>query len=304
MDIRQAILKTLCFFDLFDYPLTLKEIHFYLWQNSSNLEKVRNNIRKMIGKEISRKGEFYFLKGRKGIVKTRRERETISKKKWKKAKRIIILLRIVPFIKGVAITQSLAIGNTKENSDADLLIIASPGKIWIVRAFVNLILDIFRKRNPKNKNRICPSFFLTSKNLNIKEVSLKPLDIYLAYWVKTIKPIFGSHFFYEFDAHNLWAYNFLPNAEPEFRNQVLINPIFWLKQKLLELLLWPFSKRLEKLLKDKQLKIIEKNKKKLVKSPSIITTEQMIKIHYNDKRKFYLNEWQKKIESLKEKTKV
>jgi len=304
MDIKEAILKTVCFFDSLNFPLTLREINFYLWQNAASLEETRKNLRKMIGKELSRKGEYYFLKGQEDLVKTRRGREKISKKKWKKAKRIINLLRVIPFIKGVAVTQNLALKNCKESSDADLLIITSPGKIWITRAFVNLILDIFRKRNPKNKNRICPSFFITSNNLNIKDIALKPLDIYLVYWIKSLKPVFGSHFFYEFDAYNFWAYKSLPNAEPDFKNQLVFNPIFRILQKFLEILIWPFSKKLENFLKTKQLKIIDKNKNKLSKSPSIVTTERMIKIHYEDKRKFYLNEWQKKTETLKEKIKI
>lgn len=296
-EIKNSIFKTVSYFDLFDYPLTLEEINFYLWKDQASLEKVRKNIRKMLGEKLGRKGEFYFLRGSNELVKTRREREKISQKKWKKAKRMISFLRIIPFVRGVAITQNLALGNCKEDSDADLLIITSPGKIWLSRAIINLFLDIFRKRSPKNKNRLCPSFFVTSDDLNIKDITLKPLDIYLVFWIKTLKPIFGPHYFYEFDAKNFWAFEYLPNAEPDFKNQLLPNPIFRLVQKILEILIWPFSKKLNTFLKEKQIKIIEKNKKN-AKNPSIVAADDLIKIHYDDKRKYYQDEWNKKLKGL------
>lgn len=295
MDLKQAILKTICYFDLFDYPLSLKEITDYLWRFDVKEDVIRKTIRKMIGKEISRKGEFYFLKERDGIVKIRRLRLIISEKKLKKAKRILSLLRLVPFVRGIALTQNIAIKNCKEKSDADILIITSRNRVWISRVIVNLILDIFRKRNPKNNNRICPNFFLSLNNLNIQNIALDKEDIYLAYWVKTIKPLFGSFYFNEFNVNNIWATNLVPNKKQNFKNEFLPNPLLRFIQKIIEFIIMPFSSKLNKYLKDKQIKVINKNKRN-AKNPSIITEEDIVKIHYEDKRDYYKKEWIKKIE--------
>jgi len=68
-------------------------------------------------------------------------------------------------------------------------------------------------------------------------------------------------------------------------------------QKILEFILYPFAGKFEKFVKEKQLKIIDKNKK-TAKNPSIISSDEIIKIHYDDKRGYYLHEWESRIEKF------
>ncbi|OIP23429.1 hypothetical protein COX95_02795 [bacterium CG_4_10_14_0_2_um_filter_33_32] len=296
-NIKKSILETISYFDIFDYPLTTEEITNYLWKSPASLDSVRKNIRKMIGNELGRKGEFYFLRNRDEIVKARRERQIISAGKWKKAKRIVGILRIIPFIRGIAVTQSLAINNAKEDSDIDLLIITSPKRIWIARAFTNLLLDLFRKRRPKNKNRICPNFLIVSNKSNIKSVSIEPQDIYLAYWINTTSFLFGKKAARDFINFNSWILELLPNRKTNSVNGLKPNPFYKMTQKILEFILYPFAGKFEKFVKEKQLKIIDKNKK-TAKNPSIISSDEIIKIHYDDKRGYYLHEWESRIEKF------
>lgn len=293
MEIKNAILKTICYFDTRDYPLKIEEIHSYLWGVKTSIEETKKTLFEMIGKGLTESEGFYFLKNREEIVKTRKTREKISDEKLKDTKSILNLLRTVPFLRGVAIIQSLAFNNCKEGSDIDIFIITSPGKIWIVRAMVNILLDIFRRRG-KVKNAICPSFYLTYDKLSVENISLKPQDPDFVYIFNNFKPVFGEKHFTKFLEENLWLNNCLPNSKNNLKDSSSLNPIYWVIKKTFEVLLLPFSKIINTKLKNKQIKIINKNVKAYAKNPSIITNDFIIKTHYNDKRIFYSKEWQKK----------
>ena len=155
--LQKSILSTIAYYDSLDYPLTSFEVFKYLinplhiasfyWDSVSesklfepvelgrfssitlfNIRKIleSNELKKFIGE----KNGFYSLKGREEIIRTRIDRQKIADQKWKKAKKIIKLLQIVPYLKMVAVSGSLALNNTREESDFDLLIVAKSKRIW------------------------------------------------------------------------------------------------------------------------------------------------------------------------------
>ena len=95
-ELKKNILKTLVWFDLFDYPLTASEIWRYLLNTdfkelSTDIRKQESEIKIILDKlirevKIGQKDEFYFLKNRQEIVGIRKQRQKISLKKLKKPK--------------------------------------------------------------------------------------------------------------------------------------------------------------------------------------------------------------------------
>ena len=92
---EKAIIATLCYHDLFEYPLKKDEIWKYLikLQNSRNpkLQKLSNKFKTILRglveeKKIGKKKKYYFLKRRERIVGVRIKREEYSKEKIKIAK--------------------------------------------------------------------------------------------------------------------------------------------------------------------------------------------------------------------------
>ncbi len=71
---EKAILRTLIYADIFDYPLTIKEIGKYLIRFKIQSRSDRDKITVKDLKFIKYKNSFYYLTGRKNIVNTRRER--------------------------------------------------------------------------------------------------------------------------------------------------------------------------------------------------------------------------------------
>ena len=114
--LENAILETLAYSDIFDYPLTVAEIYKYL-VISGTREEIENCIVKM--NQVNCKNNFYFLTGRDEIVNTRQSREKKSQRIYKRAKFYGNILGIFPFVRMVGLTGSLAMQNLTQEIDMD-----------------------------------------------------------------------------------------------------------------------------------------------------------------------------------------
>ena len=86
LSLADAILRTVCYADIFDYPLTLPEIRKYLIGAKYSQGKERELKKKADSiPQISRKSDFYFLKGKDVIVNYRKRREYFSSQKMIKS---------------------------------------------------------------------------------------------------------------------------------------------------------------------------------------------------------------------------
>ena len=81
------------------------------------------------------------------------------------------LLRLVPFLRFVALNGSVATGTENEKSDLDFLIIARPGRLYTARAFaifwIGLTLWRRHGRDPNPAGKICLNCFLSGNNPDI-----------------------------------------------------------------------------------------------------------------------------------------
>ena len=161
----QAILKTLAYFDIFDYPLTLVEIWKWLYvenNRSASLSEVRQSLAQLAGR-VETKNGFWFLPGRSGIIQTRLERYSIAEEKFKKLLKVVKVLRRIPFIKMIAVCNRLAYSNTDEKGDIDLFIITEKNRLWLTRLLAVGWLKLNKQRPmPGNKkDAIDTNFFLS-----------------------------------------------------------------------------------------------------------------------------------------------
>ena len=75
----RAILQTVVYADVFDYPLYAAEIHRYLTGVHASLEAVAERLECLVPARLQRSGEAYFLPGRGEIVTRRAHREQIAR---------------------------------------------------------------------------------------------------------------------------------------------------------------------------------------------------------------------------------
>ena len=222
--LTKAILKTVAYADIFNYPLTATEIHRWLINKQAIERSVLeaqlrgrtlkgssdiSHVRTQKGR-IQKTKSYYHLKGRQSIVKTRLNRRRFSQLKYKKAHKITRFLRFIPTIKLVAVTGALAMKNSDSNDDIDLMIITKANRLWLTRLFTTLVIFPHLRRGHKIKNRTCLNLWLDETALAIPKASQ---NLYTAHEVYQIKPIFDKDNTYKrFLSENSWSKDYLPNA--------------------------------------------------------------------------------------------
>lgn len=290
--LQKSILSIIAYFNLFDYPLTSTEVWKYLWQSEkvptffeviSELEKLEKE-----GRVASGNG-FYFLSGHEALIKTRNLRHVIAYRKWRRALRVVRVLRWFPFIRMIAVANTLAYDNADEGSDIDLFIATKAGRVWTTRFFVVLFLQLFglRPNEKTRRDKICACFFVDEDHLDVANLALpgEP-DVYLHYWIATLWPVFvpepveGQPSIYEkfFDA-NKWIRKNAPNIHaiiPNMFRRVDATPQWrWA--------LFPesFYRRLQ------ERRFPDVIRTRLNKDTTVIANDHVLKFHTHDRREEY-----------------
>ncbi len=258
MDSREiAILKTLLYSNLFDYPLQEEELYNFLIAkkiNKSEFSKVLKNARIPINENDG----FFFLKGNKKIVSIRKTREKFSLEKLNKAKKIIKWLSLIPTIKLIGISGTLAMRNCEKDDDIDIFVISKNGLAWTTRFLTAIILigfGVYRNKNSRrHKDKICLNLVLDED-----EMFFEQQDLFTAHEIVQLLPIFERDGIYKkFISKNGWVKKFLPNVyvehQPIYKKQnsnfnklfILICKIMFLEKILRRLQLFYMRKSITK----------------------------------------------------------
>lgn len=210
-NLSQSVFHTLAYADVFDYPLTAGEVHRYLTCAGATKEEVLQAL----GDEhqFARVGDYFTLRGREHIVEIRRHRGEIAARLWTQAIRYGRMISMLPFVRMVAVTGSLAMDNTDEGKDIDFMIVTEPGRLWTARAISLLMARIASLTGVS----LCPNYLVTTNALQLPERSL-----YVAHEVAQMVPLSGLETYRELRRANSWTGDYLPNAahEPGFPQTV------------------------------------------------------------------------------------
>ena len=203
--IEAAILCTLAYADLFDYPLTAPEVHRYLVGMQADVPTVEGLLKNgRTRTHVARNGAYFTLSGRERIVDNRCQRARIAAEGWPQAIRYGRAIASLPFVRMVAVTGALAVDNAKEGDDIDYLIVTTPGRLWLCRA---IIIQLVVKPAGGRGITICPNYLLSERALAQFEHNL-----FTAHEIVQMVPISGRETYERLCELNRWASRFLPNA--------------------------------------------------------------------------------------------
>jgi len=213
MNLSSAILSTLAYHDIFDYPLDFSDVYNLLIQKKASVALVKRELIRL--REQKRVGEvsgYHFFKNRKKIARIRKLRAKYSQAKFRRAAFFAGLIRIIPSVKLVAISGALSMKNSRKGDDIDLVIITSKSLLWTTRLLANVLLLPF-KRDPagqKISDRACLNMFLDESGLSIKDH-----NIYTAHEICQMKLLWDRGGTYQkFINANRWVGKYLPNWQP------------------------------------------------------------------------------------------
>lgn len=167
--LKTDILTTIAYYDALNFPLTGPEIFKYLIKTSPKLEQTSffnilnalNELREE--KKLDSLNGFYFPPNNWENAGQRIHRNKASEKKWKRIKKLAVLIRLIPFVEAAFVTGSLAISNADEKSDLDILIVTKKNRRWTCRFFTMIALTAagIRRYANKVKNRVCHNVIIS-----------------------------------------------------------------------------------------------------------------------------------------------
>lgn len=232
--VAKSILATLCYSDIFDYPLNRSQIYKYLIG-----ERVSKKDLNVVLSQLCTAGVVFSKDGLYTLniknISTWKRRFKESKSKWEIAKKTSSILSKIPTVKLIGISGSLSMNNAEKKDDIDLFIITSRETLWITRFIVNGLLQLNGiKRNRVDSygvNLICPNMFVAQDQL------LMDKNLFLAHEITQLKVLVNKDNSYEkFLGKNEWVLKYMPNAfvvsDFESRNKGRANLLLSLTNRL------------------------------------------------------------------------
>jgi hypothetical protein len=309
---EKSIIRTLAFFDIFNFPLTKEELWQNLWStdalikpNSDELFAEFNRaLERLIPKHVTCVEGFYSIDKTTAPqkVEKRKKNYLVAINKIKIALKNARLICRLPHIRAIFLCNNLAYNNAREDSDIDFFVITTRQRLFTAKFFSSALLKILNRRPTKHdaKNKICLSFMIAENRLRLGDL-LYPDDVYFHYWFKQLVPIFDpDNFAAKLWEDNSWVKIKLPNANffsssrrmfAKKRNSAL--------KRIAEFFCGDIS---ERICRQIQLSIMPADTKKKAAegSPNVVVRNDIIKLHTNDRRLFFKKQWQEKYSKIYE----
>ena len=199
LDATMALLDGVVYGDLFDCAVGLDEIVRYSRRASG-----RDDVATVLGsptvrRTVVRQGDYVTLAGREELVERRKETRARARRLQRRAQRMGRLLGLVPFVRGLILTGSVAAEAATEDADIDLLVIVAPSRL----AFVFLLLGGFSRLT--RRRLYCANYYMADDRLQVDRRNL-----FIAREIVQARPLDegGERFF----RTNDWIVEYLPNA--------------------------------------------------------------------------------------------
>jgi hypothetical protein len=199
---ESSILRILAYFDIFQYPLTKKEIKQFLPEffSDAKLETILPSM--ILNKAVFLHNDFYSLHDNPLLAYRRNDGNLRAKKLIPRAYSIGSFLYRFPFVSAIAISGSLSKDFAEENADIDFFIITKANRLWIARTMMHL----FKKLTfiTGHQHYFCMNYYIDEEALLIQDK-----NIFTAIEIGTLVPVRGHRTLNEFFEVNNWTSEFI-----------------------------------------------------------------------------------------------
>ena len=281
-----ALRDTFAFFAIWQTPLTLDELMFYLYGADATPEELTAALH-----ADSRWASSQGYWGPAGEVsdwaRQRIQRAPAVEAAWKKLWRWTWLLRRAPFLRAIYVCNNLALNTYHEGSDIDLFVVTQRDHVDLVRLWLVVWLQLcgVRRHGRRVADRFCLSFLVDETALQIPSGDASP-DIYLSFWLRSLRPVCG------WSAFKIWQAN--SRSLTEYKNNVINKSqvLTCRPRRILEALLTTrWGQRLEQWLRRRLRARIEQKREALTDPSGTVITPHMLKFHNHDRRSAYSQLW-------------
>jgi hypothetical protein len=200
----QSVLKALLYYDIFNYPLTSREVYINLPTNHVTEKEIDCTLNELCSRGcVFKLGNFYSVQNNNDLIERREKGNQQAQKFFYLAQRQADRIYSFPFVRSVMASGSLSKNYMDEESDLDFFIITSPGRLWIARMLLIMYKRIFLFNSHK---RFCVNYFVDEDHLEIEEK-----NIFTATELTTLMPLAGKKYYPLLFSKNTWTQTFLPN---------------------------------------------------------------------------------------------
>ncbi|MDQ3072504.1 MAG: hypothetical protein M3Q97_04465 [Bacteroidota bacterium] len=235
---ERAILHTIAYFQVFNYPLTARELFTYSNIPLVKFHAFKNALDGLISESlICESSGYYFPEGKFYSIAERKDKTERADKYWPAAARFSRLISRIPFVRGIAISGSLSKGQMAMDADIDYFIITEPGRLWLCRAMLVLYKKLFLFNSRKY---FCINYIIDADNLEIPD-----RNQFTATEIAFLVPIYNKELLTKFTHANEWAKTYYPHVCQKYRG--IQNSESSLKRMGERLLKGDMGNRLEKL---------------------------------------------------------
>ena len=200
-----AVLQSVVYASLFDYPLTLDQLHESLIGVRADREAIVAWWRTsdLLQATIEYRDGWFFPAGRSDLIATRARRERVSRDLLDRDRRMLSVISRIPFVRMVALSGSLAHLNAEGSADLDLFMITAPHRVWSVTLAVLVLSRVMGWRK-----HICLNYVISENTMKIV-----PEDLFTANQIVHLQPVFGARVFDRFVTTNGFVRTHYPNFE-------------------------------------------------------------------------------------------
>lgn len=201
-----AIIRSVLYASLFEYPLTLEQLHesmlsvpltpkqiLAIYDGNASLRSIVEHL-----------DGFFFPAGRFDLVAERRRREARGRAFLAHHRRLLRLVSSLPFTRMVALSGSIAHLNLEDGGDLDLFVVTRGPRVWMVTVAMIVLTRLLGARRV-----VCANFVMSDAHL-----SLEQQDLFTANQILHLKPLVGAEVLEGFVAANPFVRRFYPNRRP------------------------------------------------------------------------------------------
>ena len=203
---ERAIARSVIYASLFDYPLTLEQLHQTLLESSASAAEILAvyHSSETLPFVVEHRDGFFFPVGRHDLVSERRRREALSRAFLDRHRHLLAAFCAVPYTRMVSLSGSIAHMNLDEAGDLDLFIITRGRHVWSVTVAVLVIAKLWGRRDIT-----CANFVIADSHLMLDQE-----DLFTANQTIHLKPLIGRDLLEPFVAANPFVAQHYPNSRP------------------------------------------------------------------------------------------
>jgi hypothetical protein len=223
-------LKTLRYFDYFQFPLSSQQIRFYLGMKTDDATLAVVLLHLVTSGQIQQYEDLYSLSDVESYAKNRKEGEVRLAELQGRINKSCERIRRFPFILFAGLSGSMSKGYAPEDADVDFFLITKKNRLWICKTVLHIMKTVSRVKG--SQKWYCLNYYVDDTALRLEEQ-----NEFTAIELASLKPLIDAGNYYEsfVEANRDWLVSYLPNFEMHSKQNTYATKKTWWS-KVIELL--------------------------------------------------------------------